>query len=125
MYTIYADGQLVYAPTLASEGYAAVDPQVVVELNRAGSAQFTLPPDNVMYDRIRKLKSVVTVYDGEEEIFRGRVLHDEKDFYNRKDIYCEGELSFLLDSVVRPYSYKGGVAALFKQYVDGHNSQVD
>lgn len=125
MYTIYADGQLVYAPTLSAEGYAAVSPKVVAELNKAGSAQFILPPDNLMYGRIQKLKSVVTVYDGEEEIFRGRVLHDEKDFYNQKDIYCEGELAFLLDSVVRPYSFKGGVAALFKQFLDSHNGQVD
>lgn len=125
MYTIYADGQLVYAPTLAEEGYAAVSPKVEVELNKAGSASFILPPGNAMYDRIRKLSSVVNIYDGGEEIFRGRVLHDEKDFYNRKDIYCEGELAFLLDSVVRPYSYKGGVAALFRQFVDNHNSQVD
>ncbi len=125
MYTIYADGQLVYAPTLSAEGYAAVSPKVVTELNKAGSAQFILTPDNAMYGRIRKLKSVVTVYDGGEEIFRGRVLHDEKDFYNRKDIYCEGELAFLLDSVVRPYSFKGGVADLFRKFLDSHNSQVD
>ena len=39
MYTIYADGQLVYAPTLSAEGYAAASPKAVVELNRAGSAQ--------------------------------------------------------------------------------------
>ena len=76
MYTIYADGQLVYAPTLSGEGYAVISPKVEVELNKAGSAGFILPPDNVMYDRIQKLKSVVTIYDRDEEIFRGRVLHE-------------------------------------------------
>lgn len=125
MYTIYADGQLVYAPTLSEEGYAAISPKVEVGLNKAGSVNLALPPGNAMYDRIRKLKSVVTVYDGGEELFRGRVLHDEKNFYNQKDIYCEGELAFLLDSVVRPYSYKGGVEGLFRQFVENHNSQVD
>lgn len=125
MYTIYADGQLVYAPTLSGEGYAAISPKVEVEVNKAGSAGFVLPPGNVMYDRIQKLKSVVTIYDRDEEIFRGRVLHDEKDFYNRKDIYCEGELAFLMDTIVRPYSHKGGVEALFRKFVDNHNSQVD
>lgn len=125
MYTIYADGKLVYAPSLSNEGYGVVSPKVDVELNKAGSAEFILPTDNVMYDSLAKLKSIITVYDEDDEIFRGRVIHDEKDFYNRKDVYCEGELSFLVDSVVRPYSFKGGVTELFTQYLNSHNSQVD
>lgn len=125
MYTIYADGKLVYAPSLSNEGYGVISPKVDVELNKAGSAEFILPTDNVMYDSLAKLKSIINVYDEDDEIFRGRVTHDEKDFYNRKDVYCEGELSFLVDSIVRPHSYKGGVKALFTQYLNNHNSQVD
>lgn len=125
MYTIYADGKLVYAPSLSNEGYGVVSPKVEVELNKAGSAEFILPTDNVMYDSLAKLKSIITVCDEDDEIFRGRVIHDEKDFYNRKDVYCEGELSFLVDSVVRPYSFRGGVTELFTQYLNSHNSQVD
>lgn len=125
MYTIYADGKLLYAPSLSNEGFAVTSPKVEVELNKAGSAAFLIPPDNIMYSDIRKLKSVINVYDEDEEIFRGRVLHDEKGFYNVKDVYCEGELAYFLDSVVRPYSFQGSVEDLFKQYVNNHNSQVD
>lgn len=125
MYTIYADGKLVYAPSLSNEGYGIVNPKVDVELNKAGSAEFILTTNNVMYDSLTKLKSIITVYDEDDEIFRGRVTHDEKDFYNQKDVYCEGELSFLVDSIVRPYSYQGGVKALFSQFLNNHNSQVD
>ena len=125
MYTIYADEKLVYAPSLANEGYAVASPKVDVELNKAGSAEFVLPTNNVMYDNITKLKSIIVIYDEDDEIFRGRVTHDEKNFYNQKEVYCEGELSFLVDSVVRPYSFQGEVAELFTKYLSDHNSQVD
>lgn len=125
MYTIYSDGKAVYSPLLVNDGYCVLSPKLTVELNKSGSLSFVQPPANVMYDSIQKLKSIITVMQDDEEIFRGRVLYDEKDFYNRKNIYCEGELSFLVDSVVRPYSFQGGVRDLFTQYLDNHNSQVD
>ena len=125
MYTIYVDGELLYAPTLVHEGYAVLNPKLTVELNKAGSLTFLLPPNNVMYDRIQKLKSVVTVLQDNEEIFRGRVLHDTRDFYNRKDVYCEGELSFLLDSIQRPYNLTGSFSDMFTQLINTHNEQVD
>ena len=99
MYTIMIDGLLLYAPNLADEGFTVLSPKITMELNKSGSLEFTIPPNNPMYDRIHKLKSIIQVFDGTEEIFRGRVLHEEKDFYERKAVYCEGELSFLLDSV--------------------------
>lgn len=131
MYTIYVDDKLVYAPHLSGMGFAVTSPKVEVELGKSGSAEFNLPPDNNMYNGIKKLKSEIIVYDEKDEgierdeIFRGRVLHDEKDFYNQKNVYCEGELSYLIDSVVRPYSYQGDVENLFKQFVNSHNSQVE
>ena len=125
MYTIYADGNVLYSPFLVEDGYCVLSPKLTVELNKSGSLSFVMPPTNVMYDSIQKLKSIITVTQDDEEIFRGRVLYDEKDFYNRKNVYCEGELSFLVDSVVRPYSFQGGVTELFTKYLNNHNSQVD
>lgn len=125
MYTISIDGKTMYAPNIANEGYSVLNPKLTMELNKSGSLEFTLPPNNVMYDQIQKLKSIVQVYDGNEEIFRGRVLHDEKGFYKRKQVYCEGELAFLLDSVQRVYSYSGSLEGLFRKYISNHNEQVE
>lgn len=125
MYTIYADGELLYAPYLSHEGYGVISPRLTVELNKAGSLEYTLPPNNVMYDSVSKLKSIITVFNNDEEIFRGRVLDDEKDFFKQKKTYCEGELAFLLDSKQRPYSYSGTKADLFRQYISNHNARVD
>lgn len=125
MYTIYVDGHALYAPNLANEGYSVLNPKITMELNKAGSLEFTVPPNNLMYDNIHRMKSIIQVFDGGEEIFRGRVLHDEKDFAKRKAVYCEGELSFLLDSIQRTYDYSGTLSGLFTQYITNHNAQVD
>lgn len=125
MYTIYADGEALYSPHLVNDGYGVISPKLTVELNKSGSLSFILPPSNVMYDSIQKLKTIITVMQDNEEIFRGRVLHDEKDFYNRKNVYCEGELSFLLDSIQRPYTFQGDIPDLFRKYINNHNEQVE
>lgn len=125
MYTITIDGKPLYAPNLANEGYGVIEPRLTMELNKAGSLEFTVPPDNFQYNNIKKLKSIVQVFDENEEIFRGRILHDEKDFYNRRAVYCEGDLSFLLDSIQRVYDYSGTLEGLFRQYITNHNSQVE
>lgn len=125
MYTMHCDGVGFYSPLLISEGYGVLSPKITFELNKAGSLQFVLPPDNVMYNGMKKLKSVITVEKDGEEIFRGRVLHDDRDFYNRKTVYCEGELSYLLDSVVRPYNFSGSVSELFTKFIHDHNAQVE
>ena len=125
MYTIYADSKLLYAPTLAGEGYAVLSPKVDVELNKAGSASFRIPPDNDRYNDLQKLKTEINIYDDDDEIFHGRILHEEKCFYNIKDVYCEGELAYFVDSRVRPYSFQGSVRNLVKSYLESHNSQVD
>ena len=125
MYKIYADGNLLYAPNLFHEGYGVFSPKLTLELNKAGSLEYTMPPSNVLYDDVNKLKSIITVLQDDEEVFRGRVLHDEKDFYKQKAAYCEGELAFLLDSKQRPYTFSGTIEKYFKQLIANHNARVD
>lgn len=125
MYTIHADGEVMYAPNLVNDGYGVLSPKLTVELNKSGSLEYIMPPNNVMYDNVQKLKTIITAYQDDEEIFRGRVLHDDSDFYRRKKVYCEGELSFLLDSQQRPYTFQGDIPELFQKYIEGHNARVD
>ena len=125
MYTIYVDGSLLYAPNLADDGYAVMTPKVKLKLNSASSLECIIPPTNPTYDGISKLKSVVKVYDENRRIFRGRVIDDEKDFYNRKSIMAQGELAYLNDSILRPYNYSGTVAGYFTMLINQHNAQVD
>lgn len=125
MYTIYADGKLLYAPHLSREGCGVFSPKLTVELNKAGSLEFVVPPNNVLYNELPKLKTIITAFQNGDELFRGRILNDEKDFYKQKRTYCEGELAFLLDSKQRPYTFDGDVKDLFRQYIENHNARVE
>lgn len=52
-------------------------------------------------------------------------MNTEKDFYKRQKAVCEGELAYLVDSILRPYDYQGDIPELFKQYIASHNEQVE
>lgn len=125
MYKIYADGAVVYDPMLATESYSVTSPKLSMSLNKAGSLSFLMPPTHPLYSSIQKLKTVLTVYDGDEEIWSGRAIDDTTNFYNTKDVYAEGRLSFLLDSIRRPYTFTGSVRDYVELLVSNHNSQVD
>ena len=125
MYYIYVDNQPLYVPDLANDGFTVFDPIITEELNKSGSLEFTIPPTNEKYNDLHHLKSIVTVYENNVEIWRGRVLNTTRDFYNNKKVYCEGELSFLLDSVQRNYHFEGKVSDLFKKFINSHNAEVE
>lgn len=110
MYSIYSDDELVYAPNAVGLGYAVTSPKVTMEVNKAGSLEFSVPPTNPAYSKLLKMKSVLTVKQDGTEIWRGRILNDKKNFYNVKDDFCEGELAFLNDAPVPPYDYSSGIA---------------
>ncbi len=125
MYKMKADGVVFYDPSSDDMTLQVLSPKAKYELNKAGSLTFTMMPGNVAYDSLHKLKTVVTLEQDGEVIFRGRVLETTSDLYNQKKVYCEGELAFLLDSLVRPYEYKGKASDLFTQLVTKHNEQVE
>lgn len=125
MYTVYADGHLLYHPDLVNNGYGIYNSTINYEANKSGSFQFKMPVTNVMYNSLTKMSSIITVYKDSEEIFRGRVLNDSRDYYNNKSVYVEGELAFLLDSIVRPVEWNGTISEFFTHIIQSHNEQVD
>ena len=124
MYSILADGNLLWRSDY--EGYEALSPTWDMELNKAGSLRFTMPPYHPYYGKLQKLKTTIDLYDGGELLWRGRVLSDDGiDFDGMKSVYCEGALSFLVDSIVRPYDWKSSVSDYFTFLVSQHNEQVE
>lgn len=122
MYQVYADNNLIFDSRY--EEYLIAKGQVTLEVNKSGSFVFTLYQDHPYYDRITKLKTIITVYRDNQLIFRGRVIKSADGFYNDKTFTCEGELSFLLDSIQRAYSFTGSPEELFTQFIEEHNNQV-
>lgn len=123
MYKVYCDEKLIYHPNV--DGLKLLNPKLDLEVNKNGTFAFTIYPYHPFYTSLRKLKSIITVYNNNEILFRGRILNDTKGFKNEKQVTCEGELAFLLDSTQRPYEYKGDIAGLFTKFITEHNKQVD
>jgi putative prophage protein len=80
--------------------------------------------DHAQYDMLQKLSTVVQVRRDGKEIWRGRVLKHEADFYNRRVVYCEGALSYFNDSSITPFNYKGTLRQFLQHLIDAHNDQV-
>lgn len=125
MYTIYIDGNLLYKAGAEDEAQIALNVKPSLDIESSGSLSFVLPPGNAQYDNIRKMKSIITMVQDDTLIFRGRVLDEERDIYNQKTVYCEGDLSFLLDSLWEEQTVTGKVQDLFRQMIANHNAQVD
>jgi len=123
MYRVYCDGLAIYNDRL--ENLKILNPAVELEENKTGSFTFGLLPDHPYYGLIKRLKSIVTVFQDDYLLFRGRVLDDSIGWHNQKTVVCEGELSFLLDSIQRPYEYSGTVAGYLSLLITRHNEQVE
>ena len=102
-----------------------ISPIVKIGENTAGSFEFSILPKHPHYEEVNELTSVITAYDGDEEIFCGRVVEITKDLYNRKKVICEGELAYFNDSIQRPAKYQGlTVRGYLETLVNIHNQQV-
>lgn len=125
MYRILVNDKTLYNPLLLDQGYSITEGKLNLELNKAGSLTVIITPSNPTYNEITSITSIVTVYEDELIIFRGRVLDLSTDFLNRKKIYCEGALAFLLDSLVEPYAYEGTIKGYLQERINQHNSMVE
>ncbi len=123
MYHVYSDSYLLYDDQL--EGYKIFNPKVEMELNKIGHFDFTIYNDHPNFDNMRRLKSIIQVFQDGFLLFRGRILNDEQGFHNERVMECESELAFLVDSIQRPYDFTGTPAELFTMFINNHNSQVD
>ena len=123
MFYVYADGKLIYHPL--EETLIITAPRLTLEMGKAGSFQFGLPPNNKFYDSLQKLKTKITVEIDDTEVFRGRILSETKDSYNIRTIYCEGDLAYLVDSVQKGEKYTGTTHELFRKIIAAHNARVE
>lgn len=140
MYRIYCDDKTLH--DVRDEEYQLITPKISLELNKTGSFEFGILPSHPHADDIKKLKSRLKVYDvdasdnGETArlLYCGRSITDQRDFEYTGQITCEGELSYLLDTIQRSHTYgsqSGEIhkadtnIAIFKRLIEEHNSQVE
>ena len=107
MYRVYADNQLIYHSKLESMPIFSATAEL--EQNKTGSFAFTVLANHPRIHLLNRLKSIITVYQDDYLMFRGRILDETIGWHNEKAISCEGDLAFLLDSILRPFSFSGSV----------------
>lgn len=130
MYQIMCDDYVLHSPFV--DELKVIGAKCVLEVNKTGSLTFQIAPTHPYYNEIKKHTSQIKLYQDDRVLFWGRVLNDEITFENIKNIECEGELSYLLDSIQRGkvYQLNGGnknnvIETYLKDVVKIHNSQVD
>lgn len=129
MYQIICDDYILHDVRL--DGLQVIGAKCTLEVNKTGSLTFQITSTHPYYDKIKKHTSEIKLYQDDRVLFCGRVLNDEITFDNIKNIECEGELSYFLDSIQRGKEYhiqsstQNVIETYLKQIVAIHNSQVD
>lgn len=107
-----------------------LNPSLELEMNSAGSFNFTLPPKHPHWDRIEILKSTIDVYEDDDLIFTGRVANIDKNWNNERVVECEGALAYFNDSIHRQMKWETplpiasedpNVHNFLKDILDNHN----
>lgn len=106
------------------------DARLTAKVNNPDYLDFTLPPGHSLYGEVRERGELVRLeWDG-ACLFLGEVESVDEGIEGEREVACVGALSWLGDTVVRPYSTVAGEAGLtapdtvdglFEWYVDQHN----
>ena len=125
VYRIIANGKEIFASNNIDIHYGIINPVVTLEDSSTNSAQFQIPPDHYFYNEIKRLKTKCLVYRNDEIIFEGRVISENIDLYNRRDVLFEGALAYLNDTrqPQREYSYFT-VIDIFNSILAVHNDKM-
>ena len=123
MFHIMADGRSIYDPL--DETLRLLSPKLTVEIGKAGSLEFNIPANHSYYSNLNQLTTTISVDFDDIEIFRGRILSISRNFNNTRKVYCEGDLSYLVDSVQKCEQYSGTTHDLFRRIIERHNARVE
>lgn len=122
------NGLVIHHPTIHGE---KIEGTISNKINKIDTFTFGMTMENPGYGKIRPFKSFVTVWNTRSNkcAFKGRVYGPDEsmDEFMMVDLSytCEGELSYLNDSVQRHLEFRGTAEAGFTAIVNYHNTQVE
>lgn len=117
------------------DGYNLLDLSLTTEENSCGYCDFTIYPDHPMHGKLkeRDADNPIEVYDDDTLLFAGFIYELGEEFYLDGHVQCKGEMDYLSETLVRPYSSnKRGFGSVVPEDVGGyfewlimqHNDQV-
>lgn len=128
---------MIYRIDVVTEGatYPIYEPRSVdmltisatlnLQMGLAGTLTMTVAKTHPNFSHILPLTSEFFVYQDDTEIFRGRMISKASDFYLTGKVICESDLGYLMDSLMRPYSFTGTITEFVDLVLTNHNSQVE
>lgn len=140
IYRIVCDGVDLYGPDVE---HSVLNPHLEIELNAAGTLEFTLPivmgDEDGKYQQINGdiwrspnvFKSEIWVFEEDRIIWFGRPLQITRDWNNQRRVVCEGALAYFNDSIQRTWEMKpkkdhsNTNISFFRHIITNHNLQVD
>lgn len=133
MYFVKYGDKYLHDPRV--EKYMLTDLSLNCEENSCGYCDFTIYPDHPLYSIIRErdADNPIKVYDNDILLFVGFIYELGKEFYLDGHVKCKGELDYLSESIVHPYStttkyfhtkVPDNLEGLFNWFIKQHNSQV-
>ncbi|MFR1104080.1 MAG: phage tail spike protein [Acutalibacteraceae bacterium] len=118
------DTYTLYDPR--SPALQVISPVCKLTVNKAGLLTLNIPPTHPYADKLKKLDTVLSLWQDDALLFRGRILNDEYDLYGIRKLEAEGELAYLNDSVQPLAVYHDmTVSGYFTQLLEIHNAQVE
>ena len=107
---------------------AVLNPHLEIELNSAGSLEFTLPVENMNWNVPNVFQNEIEVWEDDKIIWFGRPLQIIRDWNNQRRVVCEGALSYFNDSIQRTWEQQPATnktnISFFRHLINGHNNDV-
>lgn len=123
---------LIFSDSYGTEEHKIERADLKLAVNSAGSLSITIPPQNAGYSKVQHLTTIFRVYRQDNkgimrEIWRGRALTEDVGFQNVRNIFCEGELAFLNDTVQLPriMSKTQSISDFITEILGYHNANYD
>lgn len=101
------------------------DPVLKEEVGGAGEFTFKIHNRHPYFNKIQPCRSEIILYRDKEALFYGRILKPEQGFDNIVKFTCEGDMTYLLDSMQQPFTFTGNVKSYITKLLEVHNSQVE
>lgn len=132
VFEVYANDMLIHSSQAPSPEVKILEPNLTLAVNSAGSFKFKVPPSNRAYGTddfgnpyINRLTTFITVKKDGIELWSGRIINEEADFWNNRAFTCEGELAFLNDTSQPPKEYHNmTVAGFLNALIAIHNEKA-
>lgn len=123
LFRVYVDDDVFYHPSLSR--LSITEAKVSENAESIDSLTLSAPHNHPYIDSIHPLSSIITCRLDDEIVFEGRAIDDGTDFYNTHTWTCESCLSYLKDTLQRPFEYKGPLKGLLEYFIQEHNSSVE